>query len=242
MAGRTFSSLCSILTAALLAAVIAFAMPTRHAAWANTAVKKDGVCRYDSRDGIAAFKKEDYRHAAQLFTKAIEWTEKNCKGMGWSQTGLWDGYKFRAASYTGLKEYGKAVHDLVTMSQATVQGFSKNELKTAFLAYDGAVKSEPNNPFFRGARAAAYRKWAHLVGLEAKDDKLEAKYLKAALADRDAQLKLVHTKEDRAEVLAARLIPLTQVRLYIVAMPAFQNRRTALAAARADEAVRPAPL
>ena len=38
-----------------------------------------------------------------------------------------------------------------------------------------------------------------------------------------------------------RLIPLTQVRLYIVAMPAFQNRRAALAAARADEAVRPAP-
>ena len=36
-----------------------------------------------------------------------------------------------------------------------------------------------------------------------------------------------------------RLIPLTQVRLYIVAMPAFQNRRAALAAARADEAVRP---
>ena len=41
--------------------------------------------------------------------------------------------------------------------------------------------------------------------------------------------------------LGQRLIPLTQVRLYIVAMPAFQNRRAALAAARADEAVRPAP-
>ena len=41
--------------------------------------------------------------------------------------------------------------------------------------------------------------------------------------------------------LRERLIPLTQVRLYIVAMPAFQNRRAALAAARADEAVRPAP-
>ena len=42
-------------------------------------------------------------------------------------------------------------------------------------------------------------------------------------------------------VAQTRLIPLTQVRLYIVAMPAFQNRRAALAAARADEAVRPAP-
>ena len=44
-----------------------------------------------------------------------------------------------------------------------------------------------------------------------------------------------------AMVFGERLIPLTQVRLYIVAMPAFQNRRAALAAARADEAVRPAP-
>ena len=43
------------------------------------------------------------------------------------------------------------------------------------------------------------------------------------------------------EAIRRRLIPLTQVRLYIVAMPAFQNRRAALAAARADEAVRPAP-
>jgi len=204
MARRASSSLCSILTAALLAAVIAFAVPARHAAWADAAIKKDGVCRYHSPDGIAAFKKRDYRRAVELFTKAIDWIEKNCKGMGWSQTDLWDDYKFRAASYTGLKEYGKAVHDLVTMDRATVLGFSVNELKTAFLAYDGAVKSEPNNPVFRGARAAAYRKWAYLVGRMAKDDKLEAKYLKTALADRDVQLKLVHTKEDRAEVLAAR--------------------------------------
>jgi len=207
---RRATSLSSSLVVVLLVAAATIA--ATHEARADAGIKKGGVCRYDNADAQAAFKKRDYRHAAELFTKAINWIEQNCKGPGSSQvellnnskSGLWDDYKLRAASYTGLKEYGKAVHDLVTMDQATVVGFSKGELKTAFLACDGAVKSEPNNPFYRGARATAYQKWAHLVALEAKDDKLEARYLKTALADRDAQLKLVHSKEERAEVLAAR--------------------------------------
>ena len=55
------------------------------------------------------------------------------------------------------------------------------------------------------------------------------------------EIYIVQPVEITVANLTGRLIPLTQVRLYIVAMPAFQNRRAALAAARADEAVRPAP-
>jgi len=208
----SLSSPICILTAALLAFAAAFLLVAPHQARADAGVKKNGVCRYDSPDAIAAFKKGDYRQAAELFTKAIDWIEQNCEGKGSSQvdlldnskSGLWDAYKFRAASYTGLKDYGKAVHDLVTMDRATVLGMSKNELKTAFLAYDGAVKSDPNNPFYLGARAAAYQKWAPLVALEANDKKLEATYLKAALADRNAQVKHARTNKERAEALAGR--------------------------------------
>ncbi len=195
------SSLC-ILTAALLAFAATFVLATTHQARADAGVKKSGVCNYDSPDGRAAFKKRDYRQAIELLTKGIEWIEQNCKGWGWSYTGLWKNYKFRAAAYTYLKEYDKAVHDLAVMNDQVLQEWSPGEEKWVFEAYDGAVKRKPNSPFLRGARAAAYQTWAHVVGFE--DKKLQTNYFKTALADRDAQLKLVKTKTERAEVLADR--------------------------------------
>lgn len=180
----------------LIAAASVFAVLAAPDAWAKT--KRDRACRYDTSEARAAYKKRDLRRAAELFTEAIAWTEKNCKRLGWSRSGLWQAYKFRAAAYSYLKEYEKSVRDLVTMSQATLQKWGAGEEKWVFAAYDGAVRRNPNDPFFRGARASFYEGWIP------DDSKLKEKLRRTALADRNAQLKLAKTDSERAEALADR--------------------------------------
>jgi len=185
--------------AAMLIAVL-LALLVGNGAWAEN--KKDGACRYDTSPAHAAFKKRDDRRAVELFTKAITWIQTNCKDMSWTQSGLWRAYKFRAAAYTYLKDYGKAVQDLVAMSKQSFQEWSPGEEKWVFAAYDGAVRRHPNDASLRDVRASALQTWASLVGH--KDPSAKKGYLKTALADRNAQVKLVHTKKERAEVLANR--------------------------------------
>ncbi|MEM8575033.1 MAG: hypothetical protein AAGF48_10400 [Pseudomonadota bacterium] len=120
----------------------------------DTFITSGDSCSYHAQGADKALKNKDYKAARAGYDKAIKWTKETC-GATIDDFQLFENYKGRARASAGLGDHVAAARDIALL--LTGGTFAGQRLTRDFVwmtqALDGAIKKQPNNASFYGARA-----------------------------------------------------------------------------------------